>query len=74
MQTTHTATSAFHDKTRAEQAADNLVRAGFARDAVRIERRQGEHGGYVVVVDAEDAPDLTHAPGLRYADKDEPNG
>jgi hypothetical protein len=79
----HTAIRAFDDRASADEARGSLLRAGFIRHEVHVER-----GSYVLVVDAEsDAeaqrahavlhgpasthrdPDLEHAPGLRYADK-----
>lgn len=42
----HTAICAFDDRRRAEEAADSLVRSGFARHDVHVEHRElhGEHG------------------------------
>ena len=80
----HSAVRAFDDRATADEARGSLLRAGFLRHEVRVER-----GSYVVVVDADsDAearrahtvlhgsaskerdPDVEHAPGLRYADKE----
>jgi hypothetical protein len=40
----HTAICTFDDRSRAEQAADSLVRAGFARHDVHVEHKDAEGG------------------------------
>lgn len=88
----HTATGAYADRSRADEAVAGLLRSGIARDHVRVDQ---DGQGCVVVVATEDAaeaeratrllagagdpgpaardPDVTHAPGLRYADQNDPN-